>query len=246
MRPGSLFAKPAPAAPKGWMASPSSSTRTAQLSWNSSAAFYKQPSGKDMLQKNGAWLMESGYLRRIIPLEWATQSVSSMSEASFSSKLSAGDWHHLSSRTSTSTHQSRRLVSQGSLIARGMLKWSGIRLWLQSVRRKNSMSHGLSWPMPMGLCLKTVSCLHEVLPHPWHLNTVLWECLHAFHHYQLNSRLTSIGSWHHDRLHCLTSAVCYVELILRGTTDNTSAKETRSGGALTPSRAFMDNVSTLV
>ena len=40
--------------------------------------------------------------------------------------------------------------------------------------------------------------------------------------------------------------VMYMELILRGTTDITSGEETRSGGALPPSRAFMDDVTTLV
>ena len=35
-------------------------------------------------------------------------------------------------------------------------------------------------------------------------------------------------------------------MILRGTTDTASGEETRSGGALPPSRAFMDDVTTLV
>ena len=54
----------------------------------------------------------------------------------------------------------------------------------------------------------------EVLPHSreggWHLNAVLREYLHAFHHYQLYDGLASIGSRHHDGLRCLTFAVCHV------------------------------------
>ena len=48
---------------------------------------------------------------------------------------------------------------------------------------------------------------------------------------------------------CVVSPVLFVmcmELFLRGTTNTTSCKETRSGGALPPSRAFMDDVTTLV
>ena len=162
MRPGSLLAKPAPAAPQGWMVSPSSSTRIAQLSWNSSFAFYKEPGGKYTSHKNGAWLMGSGYPRRRTPLEWApfAQSLSSTSKARFSLELSTGEWLHSSSRTSTSTRQSRRLASQGFLVAWSMLKWSGIRWWLRSTRRKNSMSYGLTWPTPMDLCRTTASSLH--------------------------------------------------------------------------------------
>ena len=54
----------------------------------------------------------------------------------------------------------------------------------------------------------------EVHPHSreggWHLNAVLREYLHAFHHYQLYDGLASIGSRHHDGLRCLTFAVCHV------------------------------------
>ena len=48
---------------------------------------------------------------------------------------------------------------------------------------------------------------------------------------------------------CIVSPLLFVmcmELILRGTTDTASGEETRSGGALPPSRAFMDDVTTLV
>ena len=48
---------------------------------------------------------------------------------------------------------------------------------------------------------------------------------------------------------CVVSPLRFVmcmELILRGTTDTASSEETRSGGALPPSRAFMDDVTTLV
>ena len=48
---------------------------------------------------------------------------------------------------------------------------------------------------------------------------------------------------------CVVSPLLFVmcmELILRGTTDTASGEETRSGGALPPSRAFMDDVTTLV
>ena len=41
-----------------------------------------------------------------------------------------------------------------------MLKWSGIRWWLQSARRKNSTSYGLTWPTPIDLCRTTASGLH--------------------------------------------------------------------------------------
>ena len=40
--------------------------------------------------------------------------------------------------------------------------------------------------------------------------------------------------------------VMYMELILRGTTNTASGEETRSVGGLPPSRAFMDDVTTLV
>ena len=40
--------------------------------------------------------------------------------------------------------------------------------------------------------------------------------------------------------------VMCMELILRGTTGTTSGEETRRGGALPPSRAFMDDVTTLI
>ena len=54
----------------------------------------------------------------------------------------------------------------------------------------------------------------EVLPHPreggWHLNAVLRECLHVFHHYRLYDGLASIGSRYHDGLRCLAFAVCHV------------------------------------
>ena len=48
---------------------------------------------------------------------------------------------------------------------------------------------------------------------------------------------------------CVVSPLLFVmcmELILRGTTDTASGEETRSGGVLPPSRAFMDDVTTLV
>ena len=48
---------------------------------------------------------------------------------------------------------------------------------------------------------------------------------------------------------CVVSPLLFVmcmELILRGTTDTASGEETRSGGALPPSKAFMDDVTTLV
>ena len=48
---------------------------------------------------------------------------------------------------------------------------------------------------------------------------------------------------------CVVSPLLFVmcmELILRSTTDTPSGEETRSGGALPPSRAFMDDVTTLV
>ena len=48
---------------------------------------------------------------------------------------------------------------------------------------------------------------------------------------------------------CVVSPLLFVmcmELILRGTTDTASGEETRSGDALPPSRAFMDDVTTLV
>ena len=48
---------------------------------------------------------------------------------------------------------------------------------------------------------------------------------------------------------CIVSPLLFVmcmELILRGITDTASGEETRSGGALPPSRAFMDDVTTLV
>ena len=48
---------------------------------------------------------------------------------------------------------------------------------------------------------------------------------------------------------CIVSSLLFIicmEMILRGTMDATSGDETRSGGALPPSRAFMDDVTTLV
>ena len=91
----------------------------------------------------------------------------------------------------------------------------------------------------------------EVLPHPreggWHLNAVLRECLHVFHHYQLYDgwQALEVGTM----MGCVVSPLLFVmcmELILRGTTDTASGEETRSGGVLPPSRAFMDDVTTLV
>ena len=254
MRPGSLFTKLAPAAPQGWMVSPSSSTRIAQLSWNSSFAFYKEPGGKDTSHKNGAWLMGSGYPRRRTPLEWApfAQSLSSTSKARFSSEGSPGEWHHSSSRTSISTRQSRRLASQGSLVAWSMLKWSGIRWWLQSARRKNSTSYGLTWPMPMDLCPH--NCIRFALKF-FHIPEKVADILMQYFgnvfmcftttDYMTGWQALEVGIM----MGCVVSPLLFVmcmELILRGTTDTASGEETRSGGVLPPSRAFMDDVTTLV
>ena len=70
-----------------------------------------------------------------------------------------------------------------------------------------------------------------------------------FHHQQLYKGQANIVSRHHDGLYCLISAVCHVqykELILRGTTNTSNGEETRSGGALLPSRASIDDVATIV
>ena len=72
------------------------------------------------------------------------------------------------------------------------MAWPGQRLWICAAQLHQ-------------VCI-------ELLPHPreggWH--AVLRECLHAFHHYQLYDGLASIGSRHHDGLHCVTFAVCHV------------------------------------
>ena len=82
--------------------------------------------------------------------------------------------------------------------------------------REERTPHRMAWPgQRLLICAAQLHqvCI-EVLPHPreggWHLNAVLWECLHAFHHYQLYDGLASIGSRYHDGLRCLTFAVCHV------------------------------------
>ena len=103
------------------------------------------------------------------------------------------------------------------------MAWPGQRLWICAAQLHQ-------------VCI-------EVLPHPreggWHLNAVLRECLHAFHHYQLYDGLASIGSWYHDGLRCLSFAVCHVH-------GADPTRHHRQWGALPPSRAFMDDITTLV
>ena len=185
MRPASLFTKRAPAVPQDWMVSPSSSTRTAQLSWNSSSTFYKEPGGKDTSHKNGAWLMGSGYPMRRIPLEWApfAQSLSSTSKARSSCNRQAND-------IIPPPEQVHQYVSPEG--------WHLRVPWLPGacLNDLEFVGHSKAWeertPRRMawhGQCLWiSASQLHqvsiEVLPHPresdWHLNAVFRECFPAF------------------------------------------------------------------
>ena len=160
--------------------------------------------------------MESGYPRRRILSEWAAfaQSLFSMSKARFFlSNCQAND-------ITPPPEQVHHYVSPGG--------WHPSVPWLSGacshylefvddfeVREERTPCY-MTWPgQYLWIC---ASQLHQVcteaLPHPregvWHLDAVLQECLHAFHHYQPYDGLACIGSRHHDGLRCLTSAVCHV------------------------------------
>ena len=197
---------------QGGMASPSSSARIAQLSCNSSSAFYKEPGGRDTSHKNGAWLMGVW-----IPKE---ENLIGFLSPNFSPQRQRQDFLRSNCQANDiipPPWQVRQNVSPEGWHLR--VPWlpgacsNDLEFLDDRKAREERTPRRMAWP---GQCLWIcASQLHqvciEVHPHPreggWHLNTVLRECLHAFHHYQLYDGLASIGSRHHDWLRWLTSAV---------------------------------------
>ena len=129
-----------------------------------------------------------------------------------------------------------------------MLKLSGVRWWLQSARRKNSMLYDLNWSIPMDLnCIKFAPKFFHI---PEKVSDILMLYFrNIFMHFTTTNHTMAWQALEDSiMMGCVVSHLLFVmcmELILRNTTDTASSEKNRSGGVLPPSRVFMDDVTTL-
>ena len=216
IRPWSLFTNPTPAVPQCWMASPSSSTRIAQLSWNSSSVIYKEPGGKDMSHKNGA--PSNRQANDIIPPP--EQVHQHIFPEDWHPKMPAACWNGIrwwlqSTRRKNSTSYD--------------LTWPSLRICASQLHQV--CIEVLPHPRESGWHPNAVLryCLHEF--HHYQLS-IGWQAM-------------EVGIMMGCDVSPLLLIMC-MELILWSTTDTTSGEEVRSWGVLPPRRAFMNDVTTLV
>ena len=226
--------------------------KNGQLSWNSSSVSYKEPGGKDTSQKNGIWLVGSGYLRRRILLEWAPfahfRSVKvdgkiffgviarRMTPFLFQDKknqhISPEGWH-----PKTSCLQHAQMIWNSLMTAKQKRRELHVA-WLDVANARGPVSHS---------CIGVGT---EFLPHSrecvWYIDAVIRVCLYAFHQ-QLHSGLQSVEvgiMMGHVVLPPLF--VMCMRLILLGISDTATGEETRSEGLLPPLKAFMGDVTTII